>query len=384
LQIILLLSGITGIALSIGYFFLIRFFLKAWRALPVWQSPDGFIPKAGISVIIPARNEAGSLAACLRSVLSQRYPAGLYEIIVVDDHSTDMTPEIAQSFEAEGIRLLKLADHIHPDQAYSFKKKAIETGIAHARGELIVTTDADCEVPPGWLRLIASVYETCQAAFIAAPVNFHKEKNLLQRFQSLDFLGMMLLTGAGYQSGWMRMANGANLAFPRKIFLEVGGYKGADRQASGDDMFLAHKISLCYPERMFFLKNVDAAIRTEAPGDLRSFFNQRLRWATKNKGLGNRSMVAILALVFLLCWGIILNLLLTPAWGWPAGVFLVQLSIKIFADYMLLREATHFFNRRDLLKSFWPSQGLHILYIAVIGLLANLIRRYEWKGRRVE
>ena len=59
-----------------------------------------------------------------------------------------------------------------------------------------------------------------------------------------------------------------------------------------------------------------------------------------------------------------------------------QLLLKSSADYRLLRSGALFFQRPDLLGIFWPAQGMHILYIAGIGLLANLVKEYEWKGRR--
>ena len=119
---------------------------------------------------------------------------------------------------------------------------AIGTAIAHASGDLIVTTDADCIVPTNWLQLFVSFYEINGLQFIAAPVNFHLEKSLFERFQSLDFLGMMGVTGASIQLGWMNMCNGANLAYSKRAFERVEGFAGIDHLASGDDILLMQKI----------------------------------------------------------------------------------------------------------------------------------------------
>ncbi len=368
------------------YAYVIRRALNEWSALPEWYIPQGFQPATRISVVLPARNEAAHIGACLGSVLQQSYPSDLYEIIVVDDHSEDETPTIVQHWQSlyPSIRLLRLADFVH-EPLNSYKKKAIEIAVAHATGELIVTTDADCIVPPDWLRLLASCYEHARPAGIAAPVGFFRERNSLERFQSLDNAGVMLLTGAGMRSGVIHLSNGANLAYPKQVFEELAGFAGIDRLASGDDMLLVHKIAAAYPGRMVFLKNAHAKVLTEAKPEWRSFLNQRIRWATKSAAYREWRLTLLLAVVFGLCCNIVLSGLLALLAGTRfLPVFMGQLAIKTFFDYRLLSTACRYFHRRDLMRSFLPSQAWHIAYIIIIGILGNMIQRYEWKGRRVQ
>lgn len=383
-----LLAGLYG--------FVIINYLRGWSALPEWKTPAGFKPETLVSIIVPARNEAEKLPACLASIARQSYPPSLFEVIVVDDHSTDGTYQAAEAFAGghANFRALRLAGHLDPKQNAAFKKKAIEAGIQQAHGELIVTTDADCEAPRNWLSLLASFYELSgntaarnpsapKLVFIAAPVVFHLEKNLLQRFQSLDFLGMMGVTGAGIQLGWMNMCNGANLAYPKAIFQDVGGFRGIDNLASGDDMLLMHKMAARYPGRIGFVKSKEAAVMTEAMPDGRSFFWQRIRWASKSKSYAERKVTLILALVFFHCLSIPLSLLLAIWWGWRAiGLFVVLFSAKALFDYVFLGKMARYFDRPDLMKSYFPSQILHIAYIIVIGILSNALTAYPWKGRR--
>lgn len=218
---------------------------------------------------------------------------------------------------------------------------------------------------------------------IAAPVNFHREQNLLERFQSLDFLGMMLLTGAGLHSGLMRMGNGANLAYTRRAFEAVGGFRGVDHLASGDDLFLMHKIEQQYPGQVKFLKSKAATVYTLAMPDWHSFWQQRLRWGTKNAAYQEWRITAVLGLVFVTCWGIILSGLGIIFSTHLIVSFGILLLCKIVADYLLLHQASTFFGRKGLLRVFWPAQVLHIVYIAGVGLWANLYKKYQWKGRRV-
>ena len=337
-----------------------------------------------VSVIVPARNEAENILACLQSILLQNYPPELFEIIVIDDHSTDGTGELVKAIASPQIKLLHLADHLENNASLAFKKMGLQLGIQHAKGELLVTTDADCIAQKNWLRFIVSFYEIQQPKFIAAPVNFHQEQSLLERFQSLDFMGLMLITGAGIQSSVFHMSNGANLAYPREVFERVNGYEGIDHLASGDDLLLMHKIAARYPGRIGFLKNFNATVLTQAKPTWKGFLSQRLRWATKSSSYQEKQLTFILAMVFLFCLSIVFSLLATLILGWTALLYFGALFLlKTIADYFFLKRAARFFNRKDLMSSFFLAQWLHILYIVIIGILGNLVKKYEWKGRKV-
>ena len=405
--------------LALAYAALLTVYRRAWLALAEWQLPAGFEPKTLITVLVPARNEAGSIEACLQSILDGSYPPNLLEIIVLDDFSEDSTDRIASDkfkvesgkLKVEGgkflvARVIRLADQLPATaRSYSNKKKAIELGIAQAKGEIIVTTDADCVAPKDWLMLIAHAFENAKIKMICAPVAFHREKNLLQRFQSLDFLGLMGITGAGAQLGWHHMANGANLAYRKEVFEEIGGYAGNEHLASGDDMFLVQKVAARWPESVAFLKSHEATVFTEAAPNFPSFWNQRLRWGTKNAAIANWPMRLSLLLVFIFCWSIWVNLAVAIMYaaavvgvpannffqvsavvGVPANnffqVFLFQIAIKAIFDYLFLYEMCSFFKRKELLRWFWPSFLLHTAYIPLLGTASLFFKKYNWKGRR--
>lgn len=380
-------------------------YLRGWRALPVWQMPKDFEPRAFVSVVIAARNEAANIEPCLRSVMQGTYPSDLLEIIVVDDFSEDDTAEKVRQLQGARdkpiVRLIRLSDL--PSGAG--KKAALTAGIAQARGPLIVTTDADCVAPEDWLRYVVSRFhpgpppsagqalsspaEGGGPGLLVAPVAFHRETTLFQRFQSLDFLGLMGIAGAGIHDGFQRMGNGANLAFPKAVFEDVGGYAGSEHLASGDDMFLIAKINRRCPGSVFFLKNAAATVLTEAKPGLRSFVRQRLRWGTKNAALSEWPVRLVLLAVFLFCWSILINSVLAVVSVIsrgdmsPLATLTGQLTAKAVFDYLFLREMCRFFGRRDLLRWFVPSFFLHTLYIPALGAAALLWRTYEWKGRRV-
>lgn len=357
----------------------------AWRKLPTWHLPNDFSPTTFVSIIIPARDEAENIEACLQSILAQNYPTSLFEAIVLDDHSTDATPDLVRNIGDERVRLIPLADFIKADETQSFKKKALEVGIHAAQGSLIVTTDADCMAQPNWLALLVSFYEENGLQFIAAPVNFYQEQSTFERFQSLDFMGMMGIAGAGVQSNWMRMCNGANLAYEKSLFESVGGFDGIAELASGDDMLLMQKIAQRSPEKIGYLKNPNVTTFTPAKPTLSSFIQQRLRWATKSSSYPETWMTIALATVFLFCCQIPLSFLLGVFWRTELFIVAIILLIgKAIADYLLLSEMATFFQRRDLLRSFFPAFWMHLIYIIGIGIAANLKKEYVWKGRKVQ
>jgi cellulose synthase/poly-beta-1,6-N-acetylglucosamine synthase-like glycosyltransferase len=375
-----------SLLLSLFYSYVIFSALKTWHRLSKWRVPPDFQPKTILSILIPARDEEANITACLTSVVNQSYPTDLFEIIVVNDHSTDRTADLVLQLQTlySNIKLLHLADFTNSSVLNSYKKKALEIGVAYANGELIVTTDADCVAPPNWLQLLASLYETRQPRCICAPVNFHQEKNLLERFQSLDYAGTMLLTGAGIHARTLRLSNGANLAYPKAVFEELQGFADSYHLASGDDMMLVHKIAGRYPDGIVFLKNAAATVLTTAKATWRDFWQQRIRWATKSTAYPDRRVTGVVAMVFFYCCNILLSILLIPFVGWQmTGIFLLQLVNKLYWDSRLLYTACVFFNKKELLKAFLPAQLLHIWYIIVIGILGNTVKKYEWKGRKV-
>lgn len=225
-----MLTAFTGI-LVIMYAWLFRQYTRGWKSQEIFNDHN-IRPTVFISVIIAARNEENNIGVLLSSLSRQSYPSTFFEIIIVDDHSTDSTKEKILSGPPSNLKL------IEQEQGIEGKKKAIEKGISLSKGELIVTTDADCLLPARWLESIAGIYETSHAKFIAAPVKFNYDDSFVQKFQALDFMMLQGLTTSGIALDLHYMCNGANLAFSRNAFYSVHGYSGIDKIATGDDMHL--------------------------------------------------------------------------------------------------------------------------------------------------
>jgi poly-beta-1,6-N-acetyl-D-glucosamine synthase len=359
--------------------------VQKWVAMPVFVSTQDS-PKTTISVIVAARNEAQNIGVLLQKIAEQNFPKSQLEVLVIDDNSTDETANIIQkAIEILDKQLIIKYLYLENGQG---KKAAITHGIAHAQHELIVTTDADClPTTDYWLHEIACFYTQTNAKIVAAPVVFYHEKNALGRFQTADFVAMMAVTAAGISSRTVLMCNGANLAYPRSVFSEVGGFEGNTHIASGDDLFLMHKIAEKHPNDVHFLKSERAIMRTEPKHTWHEFWAQRLRWGTKNTAYNDWRITAVLGLVWLYCISFFVFALFFWFFGMNNGADLwLSLLLKMSADLWLLQQVAPFFGRNDLLKAknFVPSFFLYLYYMLAIGTLSLVRKKYVWKARTVE
>lgn len=374
---------LTAIVLS-GYSLLIWQYRVWFLRLPEF-TPVSADHSTRFSIIIPARNEENNIADCLQSVLQQQYPAHLYEVIVINDHSTDKTEAIVRSLQQQhpNLQLLNLIDVLKDQPVNAYKKKAIELAIAQSSGNWIVTTDADCMVQPGWLSLFDQYIQSQQPVFIAAPVMFTHTGSFLSAFQLLDFISLQGITAAAVSAGYHTMCNGANIAYRKDVFYEVGQFSGIDQIASGDDMLLMYKIKQQYPNRLGYLFHRGATVTTAPMPDWTSFLNQRIRWASKADKYQDKSIFRALALVYAL------NLLLLVLFFWGLSIeggwlgWLVLIISKTLVELSLMFPVARFYQRVPVLSWFLIMQPFHICYTVVAGWLGKF-GTYQWKGRTVK
>lgn len=379
----------------LAYALLIVYYCRSWISIPITKTFHNQQALVKITVIIPARNEEANISHCLNSILNQTYTAGPYEVIVVDDFSTDSTATIVKSY-GEKIKLISLKDHVD-NQINSYKKKAIEIAIAQSTGDFIVITDADCIAPTTWLQNIALCFsdkdQTDPVVFIVAPVAFSVENKFIHIFQSLDFMTLQGITGASVYKKIHSMCNGANLAYSKKAFYEVNGFEGIDNIASGDDMLLMHKIFKRYPNGIKFLKSLQAIVSTKPMDTLKAFFYQRIRWASKADKYDDKRIFLVLMLVYFFNVFLLILPLISIFDNFQLSISNVQFSIlhlwlallvaKTIIELLFLYPVAKFFNQQKLLWWFPVAQPFHILYTVIAGWLGKF-GSYQWKGRKVQ
>lgn len=352
------------------------YYWQSWKAIPEFVPADSE-RKTRISLIIPARNEEAAILLLLQSVREQTYPKELFETIVIDDHSTDKTAEIVNGFQ--DVKLIQLKEeHIN-----SYKKKAIEAGIAVSNNEWIVCTDADCLAPNGWLDYIVAFKEEKNSIFIAAPVSFTNNSSVLQIFQTLDFLVLQGVTAVSVYKNKLTMCNGANLSYQRSAFDAANGFSGIDRIASGDDMLLMYKIWKRFPRSVHYLKSKSAIVITKPQETWKDFFNQRIRWASKATHYDDKRFFPVLLLVYFFNLTFP-ALLIAGFWDYRYWIYCAGLWIlKTIVEFPFVASVAAFFGKKYLLKYFFFFQPLHIIYTIISGLFGQF-GKYEWKGRKVK
>lgn len=379
---IVLLYFILLVFFGGAYFIIITTFSIGWFSL---KRVNAILSECDtrVSVLVPARNEEEVISKLLSSLVDQNYPIDLFEIILIDDHSTDHTVRVINSFISEhsdySIKLLRIKGEA---QSRAYKKKAIRKAIEKSDGQLIITTDADCLPGRNWIRSIVSLYETKKPKMIVAPVSFHQEKTFFQKFQSLEFLSLIAITAGAIKTGHPIMCNGANLAYEKKAFFDVGGF-GIDRFSSGDDVFLLQKIRKHFgSSSVWFLKNKEAIIYTEALRTLQQFFDQRIRWASKNKGYDIKILsisFTVYLVNFLLVLAVGISIFHPAFWKTTAYIF----AVKYMIDLPVLIGIVSFVKKTNLFFYSIPLIVIYPIYIILAGAM-GIVSSYNWKGRKLK
>ena len=341
---------IVSIVFAALYLTLVMYFLVGWLRLK--QSIDNGQQTTGkdlpfVSIVIPTRNESENIKACLESIFKQNYPKDLFEVVMVDDYSTDPTLRFAREIEGENLTVLNLMQYLgNPGEYVPNKKKAIALGIKNAKGDLIITTDGDCTMNENWLSSMVSCYQQNEFKLLTGPVMMKPAYFPLQIFQQLDVMNLIGITGATLRNNFLTMCNGANLMYAKQTFHEVEGFKGNHDVPTGDDVFLMHKINERYPESVGFVKNYDACVFTKPERGLGKFILQRIRWISKSTGFSDFKVTIVLYFAYLFNIFIIVALCFTfPLSEFSWLPLAVVGGTKLFADLLFNIPVTIFFRK---------------------------------------
>ena len=192
------------------YLLLILKYTIGWYKTQKKEDID-FVPK--VSVVIALRNEEHHVERLLKALQSLIYPHNKIEFILVNDHSSDNTFELLQEAVINNLVLINM-------KAEEGKKKAILKAVTVARGEIIITTDADCIFCPNWVQTLVSYFSNDNIKLVSAPVTYEKQANIFQKLQALEFTSLIASGAGAIGSGSPIFCNGANMAYRKEIFLQ--------------------------------------------------------------------------------------------------------------------------------------------------------------------
>lgn len=333
-----------------------------------------------LSVIIAARNEENNLVGLLEALIVQNYPKDKFEIIVVDDRSKDQTESILKNYSAKYDNIIyhRIKDTI-PELVG--KKRALTEGMTHARGEIMLFTDADCRPHPGWLTSMNTAFSQGFDAVVGYSPLLNESTNIWQKIvhhlKKLERMAMFTLSAGSIGWNWGMTATGRNFAYKKKVFEELAGFEGIGFIPSGDDDLFLQKISRSKKYKLCFVTTKDSFVPSLDNKSYSESFNQEKRRGSKFRfysfpiKLISSMMFIYLTLLF---FTFILCLADLVQWKY----FLIPFIIKCGIDFLILLQGAVIFREYRILCVFPFAEVLYAPYFIVFGLLGTF-RKYTWK-----
>lgn len=335
-------------------------------------------PKTAFSIIVPFRNEEKNLPKLLQSISSLDYPRELFEIILVDDFSKDQSERVYINWRMQnGLIETTLLENLRLSN--SPKKDAISRAIPILKHDWVVTTDADCIVNKNWLLTLDNFIQKNNPQMVVGAVIYKTKNNWFHHFQQLDLLSLQGTTIGSFGIEKPFMCNGANFAYTKKLFNELGGFGGINDIASGDDVLLLQKAITKHKDQVQYLKNTETIVKTKPENDLYKLFMQRVRWASKTTGYSSiyAKLLAVVVLLMNLslvvgCWLLVVGFM---NWRILTSVFLIKYTI----DFILLYKSNSYLRKG---KFIFPlaSSLVYPVFVSCVGIY-SLFGGFSWKGR---
>jgi glycosyltransferase involved in cell wall biosynthesis len=356
--------------LILPYFVFLLILYRSLLILKIFEvSKD---PETFVSVVVACRNEQETLPCLLNCIATQRYPENLFEVIIVNDNSEDKTCEIAAGFKG-------ISNILSINNKGEGKKQALRTGINAARGDLIITTDADCTIGNNWIRTIASFYEMYKDVMIICPVQIESVPGFFGKLEELEFLSLQGITAGSALYNEPVMCNGANLAFTKDAYLTHSD-KLHDEINSGDDIFLLHGLKDENRSKISWLESPDAMVITKSTLTLNSFIKQRSRWISKGKAYEDKFTIVLGIVTFVAVILQIFYLILSSIYPSLIWLFLSVLVLKSIPDFLILMNTSGRYDKRNLMLWFLPAQLIYPFYVLLVILYALTINSPSQKG----
>lgn len=332
-----------------------------------------------VSIIISAKNESNNIEKLLHGLANQNYPKEKYEIIVVNDKSTDDTRNILLKYEEE-IENLSILNIKETPNNWASKKWALNKGIEYASGDIILQTDADCRHHKNWVLKMMQPFSESNIGFVAGPSYIGRYSNFWNQILKLESIAQESFSYANSKRKLYLSCTARNIAFKKTVFYEVNGYEDISHIESGDDDLLLHKTVTQTSWKIKYISNFESVVSSEAPQSIKSFYLQRLRYASKGLlyyQIPTPNEVKII-LPFLLisnfmCIVSIVMFINNQEWAW-----LFPIIIKSISDIILISKYMEKIRMKFKILNFIILTIIHPFYVVILGTLAPFIR-VAWK-----
>ncbi len=363
--------ALASLAALLVYVGIVYRLLHGLRAL----EPGTERHKPRVSVVCAARNEAHNVQGLLSSLVAQTYAPELLEIVIVDDRSTDDTAAQVEQWRSlyPHIKMVQVKE-VPPGTAP--KKNALAQGIDMSTGELVLLTDADCRPSPRWAEEMAS-YFAPKVGLVAgfAPLT---GKGVLAAVVRLDTLASALTAAGGIGLGRPTTCTGRNLAFRRKVFDELGGYRSLMSSVSGDDDLFLHAVSRRGGWQVRYALSPHTFVPSAAPATCKELLLQRRRHLSAGRfyPLGIQARYALFHVCNL--WLFVAPLVAAAAGG-PVLLCSLILLVKVLVNGRALCAAGGAFQQRFAWWAFLLWEPYFLLTNTLLGPL-SWVGRIRWRG----
>jgi len=227
----LVLSGMLVLSFLIYLFYYLVFFRKLARKKNT-KAEQAVAPSFPVSIVIAAKNEYLNLKENLPFLLNQDYDD--FEIVIVDDHSTDDTWDLLCAFRIHNphLRIIRLTDSVVNSEG---KKFPLSVGIKEARHSVLLLTDADCRpTGPDWITAMAAAYSS-NTGFVLGYGKYYQHRGCLNKLIRFDTMHVAMQYFSAALSRFPYMGVGRNLSYKKEIFIHSNGFVSHYDLMSGDD-----------------------------------------------------------------------------------------------------------------------------------------------------
>jgi poly-beta-1,6-N-acetyl-D-glucosamine synthase len=332
----------------------------------------------GITVIVAVRDEEENVLNCIYSILNNKLNSGCFELIVINDHSTDGTVSLLETINRSNYKYFNLPEYT------TGKKRAIAFGVEKSKFPIILCTDGDCIVGQKWIQTMAMSLSYNQKSFATGIVLPRYVNSALGYFQQLDFMASMVLTFFGIKKKLFFLANGANMIFYKSVFQDINGFEGNENIASGDDVFLMQKfIQAKGEDTLGFSFEDEGLVFTKSEKSWKELWQQRKRWATKLKALNDYKLMIIQGFVFIVALTTISSFIMSFIYSFLFTSFLILFFGKMIVDFYFLKNVSKSLKIYFDIQYFASSFIIYYGHIIISGLHALMPTKYTWKKRKI-
>jgi cellulose synthase/poly-beta-1,6-N-acetylglucosamine synthase-like glycosyltransferase len=364
------------ILVFLAVFFIIRFlffffgpYIEYRRSIKIKNKTEK-IPF--ISVIIPARNEENNIERAIRAVTKSNFPKQNFEIIAIDDRSIDETPKILDnlSTEIKNLKVIHLTDSTR-NQNLIGKAGALDAGIKAASGEIIMMTDADCEVHPNWINTI-SKYFVDESVGIVPSYTIMETSNLFHKIQATEWLLLHSMARGGVGANHPMGCYGNNLSVRKKVYDEIGGYEKIKFSVTEDLALLKSVYAKGY--KILYILDINSTVTTLPVNTFKEYILQHKRWAIGGLDLGWIAVFFVLSTISI--WlGILISLLISRY-----DLAIIFFLIRVVSDFIINLPAIIKLRQYNLLITAPISYPFFMFFELIVPFL-TLDKKVKWKGQ---